>query len=399
MGRRRWSICLAAALLGGVEHAEGQVNDSFVWCEPRTALTYCLELTTPALIRVTDQAAAQWNAGSPWTLTKVAACAGADIVVREQAANIFLRILAQAQNDTLGTFAQTRDGSEDVGGVIKPCLDRGTITYFPNVFPAGFNPLSLALHEFGHALRLLDGNNPNAVMNGVNRGVVVLANEDKQNAALSSTGGNINQLHRNITPEGGVLAFGGFELTLPPGALPAPGTVVGIRPLLASSIPAAALPDGFDQVVAAADVVPEYSLGEFEVGAPFTLKTVALAAPATLRVEVAEEALARIPEVSLAPCFRARPPDAIRTGLRLARLDPDLGSWLLLEAERPAAAPAVLAAGIDALGTFAVLGAAYEPPPPHPPRRTDPLPWLAAVAAAFLLGLLACRLTGRRERA
>lgn len=397
MGRHRWSICLAAALLGGIERAEGQVNDSFVWCEPRTALTYCLEVKTPALITATDQAAGQWNAGSPWTLTKVADCAGADLVVREQQANVFVQILAQAPLDTLGTFAQTRDGSEDVGGVIKPCLDRGTITYFPNVFPPRFAPLSLALHEFGHALRLLDSNNPNAVMNGVNRGVVVLANDDKQNAALSSTGGNINQLHRLVTPEGGVLAFGGFELTLPPGALPAPGTVVGIRPLLASSIPAAALAEGFDQVVVAADVVPEYGLGEFEVGAPFTLKAVALAAPATLRVEVAEEALARVPEVSLEPFLRARPREAIRAGLRLARLDPDLGSWVLLEGPRPAGASAALEAGIDGLGTFAVLGAAFEPPPP--PRRAGPIPWLAAVIAAFLLGLLACRLAGRRARA
>lgn len=347
-----------------------------------------------------DAGAAVWNnnpapppaPGAPappwWQINKVNNCANARVIIR-YARRTMMDILADETHN--GDFTPTRWGGELIGDVIKPCLEQATITIYSNVDWTQSDRVNCAAHELGHALGLLDVDNNADIMHKDNTKNRLPSAADQAAAAEALARRNINQLHQLFRPGGGELTFAGTKVLVATGALESELTL-GIRPLSGTSLPALSeLPEG-TRLVAVAHIVAEWLPGEFERGATYTEKPVALKKPITVEFQLTEQHL-----TSLAAMPDQRgvgaPPSApvTRESLRLARLDFTGGPWKPLNNSTVDVNTLVVRGEAMSLGTFGVIGTPQSAGPPPFSLRVVVIVTALVAAIAIIIFVLARR--------
>lgn len=398
--RRARALALLSAIYlpFAAPSASANVDQSRVWCEPSNPITYCINAEAMPWAGTIRAAAKEWSDKSPWKFEEKANCNDARLVVILRPFDV-MDLLIERGGDTLGYFNPKKNASENVSSenvfdLLKPCLLTAEIVIFSDSDWQANDALNCALHEFGHALGLRHSDNMADIMFKANTKAQQLTQHDKDEANDSFRLPNLAQFHQRLTPSGGQLAFSGITLGVPGDALTGPA-VVGIRPLSGSSLPRPSrLPEGFDRIVLAAQIGPEWEKGEAEEGAPYILKTVPLRGLVSVGFQVTERDLDSLDAMPGQYASDHVTASLERASLTVALLDPQTQVWTPLPSSASGTGPLNISASATRFGYFAVIGKETQVPVRSVPGNLR----IALIALVFLLVIAALYFLLRRRR-
>jgi hypothetical protein len=264
------------------------VDTSWAWCPDRITnhtLTYCVDesvnVNRANWIDNISDAAKEWSDQTSWTIkaknsSNLKDCTGANIK--------FTQVSGLA-----GSTGETRPHFKDYVCADKDskcihCLDWVDIEFNKDISwsvdpksPLN-DPKNCAKHEIGHAL-MLDHGPPNNtgvkkdIMYYKNQHLHALSAHDKQEAndAAKIDIYMIHQLHKPIGPGGSYLAYAGFDIEIPPGALTETESF-GIHPTSSYSTPyPTTLASVVDRLIRAAEIGVDNDTNSVELNVPATI--------------------------------------------------------------------------------------------------------------------------------